>query len=248
MNCVTVHSLIGGAFVDFANGQRHGFSGLDRLPIEGGPAWIRSKRYTINAKAEGNASPEMMRGPMMQTLLEERFMLKTHREIREIPIYELTVAKSGLKLQRSEEGSCTPRDPWNPTQRLNPGQKPYCGQADFRISGPNLSVEMRSVTLDDFSKWLSLDRLVFDKTGITGKFDFRLEYALDETSPIFHPEGGDAGEPAGPTIFSAVQQQLGLKLVPAKGQGDFLVIDHAERPSANRPSAASGSRAPIIVR
>jgi uncharacterized protein (TIGR03435 family) len=185
-----VHSLIVGAYVDFANGQRHGFSGPDRLPIEGGPAWISSERYTINAKAEGNASPEMMRGPMIQALLEERFMLKTHRETREIPIYELTVAKSGLKLQRAEEGSCTPWDPTNPTRRLDLGQKPYCGQAGFRINGPNLSVEMRSVTLDDFSKWLSLDRLVFDKTGITGRFDFRLEYALDETSPVFRPDGG----------------------------------------------------------
>jgi uncharacterized protein (TIGR03435 family) len=194
--------------------------------MEGWPAWINSEHYSVDAVTQGNASRESMQGPMLQALLENRFKLKTHRETREVPIYELTVAKSGLKLRRAEEGSCVPRDPAKLRLRPDPGQKPFCGQAALRRNGPAWAVELRSMTLDEFSHWLdvSLDRLVFDKTGVAGKFDINMEYSRDQDSDVAD---------AGPSIPTAVQQQLGLKLVPAKGPGEFLVIDHVERPSEN---------------
>lgn len=224
-----------GAYVEFASGERQGSASFKRLPVEGGPAWINSERYTLDAKAEGTPSPEMMQGPMLQAVLEDRFKLKTHLETRDVPVYELTVAKGGLKASRAEEGSCTPRDPANAGHPLEPGQKPYCGQSHLTKKGPNISVDLRSMTLDDLSKWLDLgvDRLVVDKTAMAGKFDFHLEYALDESSPLFHPEEGDAGDPVFPSITTALQQELGLKLMPAKGPGRFLVVDHIDRPSSN---------------
>ena len=80
---------------------------LQRIPIEGGPGWVASERYTINAKAEDNANAYVMQGPLLQTLLENRFKLKIHRETREIPIYELVVAKGGPKLKPFREGICS---------------------------------------------------------------------------------------------------------------------------------------------
>lgn len=75
-----------------------------------------------------------------------------------------------------------------------------------------------------------MDRLVVDKTGVTGKFDFHLEFAADQATPGLVAEAGD---PGGPSIFTAVQEQLGLKLEPTKGPGEFLVIEHVEKPSEN---------------
>jgi bla regulator protein BlaR1 len=238
VSCQTVKGFITMAYVLSANGQRQGAAALKRLPVEGGPAWINSERYTINAETEANASEAMIRGPMLQALLEDRFKLKTHLESREIPIYELTAAKSGFKLKPAEEGSCTPRDPANPRRQLAPGEKPLCGQGFARRNGSDWTVDLRSMSMDEFSKWLEfgVDRLVFDKTGIPGKYDFHLEFAADETTPGFLAGGSDAtdaGTPAFPSIFTVVQQQFGLKLVPAKGPGNFLVIDSVQRPSGN---------------
>jgi uncharacterized protein (TIGR03435 family) len=80
------------------------------LQLEGGPAWIGSDRYQINAKSETPAGKDLMNGPMLQALLEDRFQLRIHRETSEVPIYALTVAKGGLKLQPMDGGSCTPVD------------------------------------------------------------------------------------------------------------------------------------------
>ena len=84
-------------------------------PIKRSPAWLRSDRYTIDARAAGPESIAMMRGPMMQALLEDRFKLKIHREDREVPVYELTLAKGRSKLRRAKEGSCIPQDRREPT-------------------------------------------------------------------------------------------------------------------------------------
>ncbi len=266
LDCTTVMNLIRGAYVLFANGHVNPRS---RVPVEGGPAWINSGRYQIDAKAEGARSQGMMHGPMLQTLLEDRFKLKIHRETREVPAYAMTVAKGGLKLHPFKEGSCTPLDltifeqfPPPPFPELPPGQE-YCGGIDpndgarwvatlATMKGPNVTVEARAMSIDDFIK-LSLgprlDRPVVNKTGIKGLFDFHLEYAPDETASGFL-RGGDPGSgpgsvpggaagsasediPAGPSIFTGLQQQLGLRLDPAKGPGEFLVIDHVEKPSGN---------------
>lgn len=237
VDCQTVKGLITTAYVLFANGQHQPSSYLKLLPVEGGPGWINSERYSINAKAEDAASPETMQGPMMQALLEDRFKLKIHRETKEVPIYAMTMAKGGLKLKQAEDGSCTPRDlTKGPAPRLQPGQKPYCGSARLiSRKGSDFRWEMHGMSLDEFSKWLNLglDRLVFDKTGVTGKFDFQLEFASDDSTPGMPVAGADAGDAAAPSIFSALQQQLGLKLEPAKGPGEFFIIDHVERPAGN---------------
>ena len=147
-NCLTVKSLITTAYVLFADGRHQPSSSLKLLPVEGGPAWINSERYSVEAKAEDAASPELMQGPMLQALLEERFMLKIRHETREVPVYALTVAKGGLKVQRSEEGGCTPRDPTkSPAPRLQPGEKPYCGQAGLVRKGSAFSWDLRGMSL-----------------------------------------------------------------------------------------------------
>jgi uncharacterized protein (TIGR03435 family) len=222
--CDTVMDLIRTAYVEFANGHHNS---LERVPISGGPAWINSDRYQINAKAEGNVSQAMMAGPMMQSLLEDRFKLKIHRETREVPAYELTAATGGPKLRPSKEGSCIAFDFMTP---LEPGQKP-CGIPLTGMKGPNLTTEIHG-SVDDFSKLLgvTLGRPVINKTGITGVFDFRLEFAIDESTTGIRPPSDD---PAGPSIFTALRKELGLKLDRTKGPGEFLVIDHVEKPSEN---------------
>jgi uncharacterized protein (TIGR03435 family) len=235
--CAPLESLIYFAYVFCADGSvcRRVPAGP---PISGGPAWIHSDLYQIDAKADGAASEEMMNGPMMQKLLEDRFQLKIRRETREVPVYALTVAKGGPKLQLFKKGSCIPVD-------FAKGFQPPPGHnnciARVGPKGPNVSLEALAASLDYFSKLLGLavDRPVIDKTGITGLFDFHLVFAKDEITPRFLP-GGDmadlpaepSDDPAGPTIFTAIQQ-FGLKLDPAKGPRDFLVVDRVERPTEN---------------
>ncbi len=237
LSCQPVKNLILTAYVRFPNGR---FIGGRAPAIEGGPSWIDSDRYTIDAKAEGAESQATMRGPMLQALLEDRFHLKIHRETREIPVYALTVAKGGLKARPFQEGSCTPIDfkffeqfPPARLPELPDGQK-YCPNLGRR-NGANVIVDAQGTTIEQFCKiFLSaLDRPVINKTGATGLFNLLLEYAPDETSPAFHPDSVDASDPGGPSIFTALQQQLGLKLEQARGPGEILVIDRVEKPSGN---------------
>ncbi len=237
LNCQSVAGLINAAYVIFADGSRA--VTLRPVPLEGGPRWIHSERYTINAEAEGNAkaegnpSQEMLKGPMLQALLEDRFKLKLHRETREIPIYALTVAKGGPKLKPFKEGTCTPRD-WDQglsLPALAPGEKPYCagsGKTPHRVgafrTGPNsATVDVLAISVGAFSKFLPLDRPVLDKTGIAGLFDFLLEFAPDESTPAFGPATPSDDPAGGPSIFTAVQEQLGLKL---ECQGAWRIPRH----------------------
>lgn len=240
MNCVSVQGLIGGAYVvKDVNGRRPPRGAT----IEGGPAWVESDLYTINAEAGGAPGEDMMLGPMMQALLEDRFHLKIHRETREIPVYVLTVAKGGPKLRPFVEGTCTEHVPG--AARPGPDEKPWCGTGGMRTvrNGPNVTWDEVGASFLNFSVFLGivLDRPVIDKTGITGTFDFHLAFAPDETtagvaSP-FAPESSSSAVPPdparGPSIFTAFQEQLGLKLEAGKGRNEVLVIDHIERPSEN---------------
>lgn len=225
--------LIQGAYVAFANPIVRPF---DSVPVSGGPSWINSDRYHIEAKAEGAPSRQMMQGPMVQRLLEDRFKLKIRRETKEIPVYELTVAKSGFKLQAMKEGECTPPDVASALSQTcavtrlggaqGPGKPAF---ADFN----GMSMEEFSVNLIQV-----LDRPVINKTGISGIFHVRVEFAPDEVTPRFFRSRAPGAEPAGdppggPSIFTAFQEQLGIKLEPAKGPGELLVIDSVARPSAD---------------
>jgi bla regulator protein blaR1 len=205
------------------------------LPITGGPPWIYSDYYVINAQTAERAGTEAMEGPMLQALLEDRFKLKVHRETQQIPVYALTVSKGGPKLQPFAEGSCTPPDfsTW-PMPALAPGKR-YCKNTGVGgRRGPNTSLDQEGATLDYVCKLLSLvlDRPVIDRTGLTGKYNFHLLFAIDQTTPGVMDSGPPSDDPPAPTIFT-VMQQLGLKLEAAKGPRDFLVIDRVERPSAN---------------
>lgn len=248
MPCFTVEHLIETAYVEFPNGRRQPDLNFRPLPIEGGPAWVHSDNYQIQAETEvGSPNQFMMRGPMLQTLLEDRFQLRIRRETRNVPVYELTVAKGGLKLP-AFDGSCIPRDqnqyPPPPGSQVEPGKKPPCNIRRSSVHGPNITIDARGVTLDNFSKYLStsgLGRLFVDKTGITDRFNIHLEFAADETMPELlgrtartsDAAGGTAPDPAEfPSILTAFEE-VGLKLVPAEGPGDFIEIEHVERPSEN---------------
>jgi uncharacterized protein (TIGR03435 family) len=235
-DCHELLNLIGNAYNEFADG--HVNRNSEPAPINGGPSWLRSASYAINAKAEGNPSVAMMLGPMMQKLLEDRFKLKIHRETREGPVYFLTVVRGGPKLSPFAEGSCTP---WSvPPPPLQPGTR-YCSNT-IRLSRSPV-VEALGTTLDEFSKTLPVDRPVIDKTGITGRFDIRVKFSREGTSldasPIAPEPAGTirtppASDPTGPpSIFIALQEQLGLRLESGRGPVETLVIDHIERPTEN---------------
>jgi uncharacterized protein (TIGR03435 family) len=168
---------------------------------------------------------------MMQALLEERFKVKMRREIREVPVYELTLAKGGPKLQAAQEGKCINFDVNNPPPRPVPGQPrvPLCGS----LGGPY----SYGATMAKLSLQLSVEfeEDVIDKTGIAGAFDIPFEWSPVEPSP-----GGSGAErdtaDAEARRQADIQNSLakvGLRLVRAKGPGEFLVIDHVERPSGN---------------
>ncbi len=251
--CDTVANLIRQAYATYPDGLARNPYSL-YVSIEGGPGWIKSDQYDINAEADANTSREMMNGPMLQALLEDRFKLKVHRETREVPVYALTVAKGGPKLEHREEGRCAPLP--DPTT-FQPGQKMVdilsktCGTVWFGRKPPPgpWTADMHGMSLDEFAKTLgrATDRPIVDKTGIAGMFDFHLEFAPDQTTPAFLPGGALLGnipnpnvppaafasDPDGPSILTAIQEQLGLKLEPAKGPGEFLVIDTVEKPSEN---------------
>jgi uncharacterized protein (TIGR03435 family) len=214
-------------------------------PIEGGPGWVDSERYQVIAKAEGTPGQEMMRGPMLQALLEDRFKLKIRRESREVPAYALTVAKNGPKLQAFQEGTCKVLDFSKPPEPPAPGDKPVpiCTFRMLRALKPDapMNWQVHGGTLDDLARALGndLDRIVINKTGIPGKYDFYIDFSADETTAGLNRLRGPDGpvvqpDPTGgQSIFSAIQQQLGLKLESAKGPREFLVVDRAEKPAAN---------------
>jgi len=224
LECAELRDLILTAY-EIYGGQANPAS--FRMQLIGGPPWIDSERYDFTLKAEGNAAVAQMYGPMLRALLEDRFRLRVHRETREAPVFLLTVAKGGSRLQASKEGSCL-------STRL-----PACGSVK---ADPHGRIDWFAVTMDNLSTQLGmrLDRDVIDKTGLTGKFDVHLEVSPAELaarrvagSSVTGADSPSAADLTGPSIFTALEQQLGLKLEPAKGQTTVLVIDNLDRPSKN---------------
>jgi len=185
---------------------------------------------------------------MMQALLEDRFQLKVHRETKEVPAYTLAVADGGPKM-RPYLGDCI--SDWVLPQ-LPPGQK-HCweigaGERKEPNFSPHFAPDSLVQDLDGFSLWLFVitDRPVLNRTGIPGRFFMDLAFAPDQATPgalarlaiMARRNGGNAGaatapsNPPGPSIFTALQQQLGLKLEAATASRDFLMVDHAERPTS----------------
>jgi uncharacterized protein (TIGR03435 family) len=223
--------LIQVAYNRYASGQ---LTSVKMIPIEGGPDWIHSERFAIDAKSDGHPSILMMQGPMMQAILEDRFKLKIHRETRQGPVYELALGKGSPKLKPFQDGSCTPVVTGHPLPPLASGQH-LCR----RLVNPRGSVDIEGGTLSDLASLLgmALDRPVTDKTGITDYFEIHLKFSPDDAAasrpPTADPGAPASGAPDAPGIFQAIQEQLGLKLAPAKGPVEVLVIDHIERPSEN---------------
>jgi uncharacterized protein (TIGR03435 family) len=236
-----VEGLIEDAYGKYANGRIHPPWAIPK--VEGGPAWLWNDPYAIAATAAGAPGEPIMRGPMLQALLEDRFKLKLHRETRQAPVYELVVSKGGARLKPFEQGSCVPVDPADTLQgpRPAPLQGKWCdsgitGLGVIRASGQGVAIQAIAYLLSR-----NLDRPVVDKTGLPGLYDFDLEFARDPSlagpPPPPPPPGGlpaePANQPSGPSIFTAVQERLGLRLEPARGPREVLVIDRVERPSAN---------------
>jgi uncharacterized protein (TIGR03435 family) len=204
--------------------------------VTGGPGWIDSERFNIDAKAEGapsfNQEYVTLQYRRLQTLLRDRFNLTIHRETKDLPVYELTVAKGGPKLQQP---NCVRREPDDFT--IAPGK--YCGLIGGSISIGRLQAS--GTTMADLANYLSnpLSRTVVDKTAITGEFDFQLTFTPDapagpsSDAPGPRPADGAAAADLRLDFFTAMQEQLGLKLESAKGPVEILVIDHVERPSEN---------------
>jgi uncharacterized protein (TIGR03435 family) len=186
--------------------------GVRDYQIAKAPGWIDSVRYDISAET---ASPKKVSheesAAMLRELLVDRFQLALHRETKEGPVYLLTVGKNGPKLTEHNEGTGS-------------GARGRCGH----LTGKRL-------TLDTVARVLSrqFERDVLNRTGLNGKYDFELDWTPD-AGPCSAAESEGATEPFGrPSIFTAVQEQLGLKLEPAKGPVEMLVIDRVSRPSEN---------------
>jgi len=208
---------------------------LQKDVILGGPSWLDSDRFDIQAKPESGESKEEMQ-LMMRSLLEDRFQLKLHMESRELPVYDLIVVKDRLKMKLSEDQTPSNSRPTAPaaTARSQRGaQRNPTAPGSYGMSSDSSSSTMQGAAVP-VSALVSMlqgqaGRPVIDKTGLKGLFDFRLEFspnALEVETPGLQ-------QPVRPSLFSALQEQLGLKLESSKGPGEVLVIDHVERPSEN---------------
>ena len=220
--CQSIDALIHSAYRAYANGRLNPPGTYPAVEWPKESERLRYDLFTIEAKADNATPGAVMRGPMLQAVLEDRFKLKIHYETREVPIYELVVAKSGLKLTPFKPGDCIPFD-WNmyPQPPPEPGQR-RCQNSSVRDATDNYWVQtVEAMTLDSIASELfnALDRPVVNKTGITGLFAFRVVYENQESHIV------------------ALKNQLGLELRPAKGPRRFLVIDRVERPTPNAPSA-----------
>lgn len=232
--CQTLVSLIHWAFVNFADGR---FNPLASIPISGGPSWIRSDLFEIDAKSEMPQGWGALNGPMLRSLLQQRFHLRMRKETQEVPVYAITLASGGAKLQASRH-DCINFDRDNPPQPFEP-DKPIpaiCGQSRLTSKG----WEAFAVTMEQFATLLSgnAGRTLVDRTGLRGTFDIRLDLTVDDLRIAGRRDGADQidGPPEQPdtiaTIRSAVRT-LGLRIESSKGSGELLVIDGAEKPSAN---------------
>jgi uncharacterized protein (TIGR03435 family) len=208
--------------------------------IYGAPAWLAADPYDVEAKFEAPAkkSSDETWAEMrlrLQALLEDRCALKVHRETKELPVYALTIVKTGVKLKTP---NCVTFDINNRPAPPEPGQpRPnYCGNWRTGRDGVNLTFAGTGIGMKDLVRWLAgtTGRTVIDKTGYTEAFDAAMEWTPDVPLP-----GDDPSKPAppadttGPSIFTALQERLGLKLESTKGPVEVLAIDHVERPSAN---------------
>jgi uncharacterized protein (TIGR03435 family) len=206
--------------------------------ISGGPGWVATDRWDLQAKAPEDSIPAGLASPgpatpnhplllMLQSLLEERFQLKMHREMREEPVYELTVAKNGSKMKLSSDQS-------SPEILAAPTAADPLPRGRMTIRGTTLQGNAIAMTglisiLADITK-----RPITNKTGLTGLYDFKLEWSLD-TALAVGPNGQPDAPPnaPGPSFTTALQEQLGLRLESSRRPVEVLVIDSVSKPTEN---------------
>ncbi len=199
--------------------------GVRERQLVDGPEWIRSARYDINATSGTPLMPSML-APYLRQLLEDRFGVRTHRDSRELPVYALTLARSdgrfGPDLRRPDRDYCAEamdrQQRGLPALPLVPGQPARCQMR----GGPGV-LTVRSMPLSAMAGQISepVGRMVIDRTGLEGVFDLDLKWTSDQ--------GG--ADPSGPSLFTALQEQLGLKLEPTRAPMEVLVVDRVERPT-----------------
>jgi uncharacterized protein (TIGR03435 family) len=177
---------------------------IQKDQLAGGPAWIETDRFDIEAKTgRPEKIPQDQLPMLLQSLLDERFHLKFHREMRELPVYALVVDKGSPKLMKAD-GSST-------------DMQMSRGPGTIRLAAAGVSMKSLTANLG-----FSLGRIVLDQTGLTENYNLKLEWASDEPSDV----------PA-PSIFTALREQLGLRLESRRAPVDVYVIDKIEKPSAN---------------
>jgi len=228
-----LRDLIGRAYgLDFVQTSRQ---------VVGGPGWAGTARFDILATTDSDVDSDPQARPlrmlaMLRTLLEDRFNLKVHAETRETDVYALVVSnkegKIGSELRRSTI-DCPVFIPGAP--RPPPDPVRWCG---FR--GPrNGAMTAQGVTMKELAArlagFLTVGRPVFDRTALVGRFDFQMPF---EPAFVFGPNPGaplvpSPGADSGPNLFTAIQEQLGLKLESERAPIEYVVIDHAERPTEN---------------
>jgi uncharacterized protein (TIGR03435 family) len=194
--------------------------------IVGGPGWIKVDRFDVTAKI-GGPPTDFSNGPpvqlldMIRTLLADRFALRSRRETRRLPVYDLVLEKGSARRPRLRpaDGICV-ATPVSPSE-----SRPSCG---FTRAAPG-RLTARGMTLDVFAGALSqraeVERVVRNRTALSEKFDLDLEYTPGLSAPA------DPAADSRPTFFTAMREQLGLRLQPAMGPVEVIVIEHVERPS-----------------
>jgi uncharacterized protein (TIGR03435 family) len=190
---------------------------LNPRTISGGPGWLDEQSFTIEAVTPGDVAPTRLEQmQMLRALLVERFGLNFHREEKEFAIYALSIGKGGPKLKAAAK----PDDP------------PFLVGV---VYPDRIEVPARGVTMDDFVAMLqraTLDKPTVNRTGLPGKYDFDLKWAPDDSQyGGALPKAPD--DAANPPLFTAVQEQLGLKLEATRGMVSAMVVDEAVRPQAD---------------
>jgi uncharacterized protein (TIGR03435 family) len=236
----TATNLSALVLIRFAYEQSARSRGLEPFEVQGGPNWLGSDRFDVNATAGRNVSLTELRA-MLRALLVERFHLETHYEKRQMPVYRLVMAQHGrLGPQlRPTTADCV-NATYDPLRGTTPGESYPCG-----YFGPSPTIPMgsdrayqaiRGMTMRDFALRLYpyLSRRVVDATDLPGYYDADFEFTAEIVMPP--PPAGQPNPYDGrvlPSIFSVLPQQLGLKLESQRGSVDVLVIDYAEHPAPN---------------
>jgi uncharacterized protein (TIGR03435 family) len=208
--------------------------------VQNAPSWVRSKRFTIDAIANVPSSSAEKLGPLMQTVLKDRFQLRLHEDSRPMQVYELIQSPRGAKLQPAKEGNCIEMDGTKQPPRFSGGRPPIVCGGCARLDAE--SVDCFHTTTDYLSRLLSyeLQKPVVNKTVLAGLYDVHLDVSIDKLANswlfLYRQQPGDWGNPdtsaPGGSVLASMRG-LGLQVRSAKGTAKVLVVERIELPSGN---------------